>query len=149
MQITSKAIFPGINLSEKAKKIIFEDAQKTYPHECCGFFFGKQIEGRRQITEVLVVDNSVQENRARRFEITALDYMRAERKAIEEDLDLLGVYHSHPDHPAIPSSHDLAVALPFFSYVIVSVQKGEVNHWRSWQLDEGGLFAEEKERHNK
>ena len=79
----------------------------------------------------------------RRFAISDKDYLNAERHAAREGLTLLGVYHSHPLHPAIPSEHDLAVALPYFSYIIVSVQPEGTAHVRSWQLDESRQFAEE------
>ena len=67
------------------------------------------------------VENSKEGDQRRRFEISPLEYMKAERFAIENQLQLLGVYHSHPDHPAIASQHDLAVAMPYFSYIIISV----------------------------
>ena len=71
--------------------------------------------------------------------------MRAERFALANDLSLLGVYHSHPNHPAIPSIHDLKQAVPFFSYIIISVMDGKFNTLRSWQLnEETGQFDEEK-----
>ena len=69
--------------------------------------------------------------------------MQAERYAADQDLDLLGVYHSHPNHPAIPSEHDRIAAQPFFSYVIVSVRDGIIDHTRSWRLNDASQFDEE------
>ena len=70
--------------------------------------------------------------------------MRAEQFALEQDLQLVGIYHSHPNHPAIASEHDLAKALPYFSYVIVSVMDGEIDNLKSWKLkDEKREFFEE------
>ena len=121
---------------------IRKHAKATYPDECCGFFFGE--DGRdRKITQSREVKNSKQGDRRRRFEISPDDYRKAEKYALEHDIDLLGVYHSHPDHPAEPSEHDRNVALPYFSYIIVSVVHGETNGIRSWQLNEERQFEEE------
>ena len=72
------------------------------------------------------------------------DYMKAERYADEKGFKLLGIYHSHPNHPAKPSVHDLNQAFPFFSYIIVSVNDGKHDDITSWQLDNNGEFQEEK-----
>jgi proteasome lid subunit RPN8/RPN11 len=69
--------------------------------------------------------------------------MKAERRALATGLQLIGVYHSHPSHPAVPSIHDLRVALPTFSYVIVSVYGDGLAAIRSWQLNENQIFSEE------
>jgi proteasome lid subunit RPN8/RPN11 len=69
--------------------------------------------------------------------------MRAEKYALENNTTLLGVYHSHPDHPARPSEHDLNQAVPYFSYIIVSVREGKVADLTSWQLNEASQFEEE------
>ncbi len=69
--------------------------------------------------------------------------MLAEKFALENDLHLLGIYHSHPNHPAIPSEHDRVAALPYFSYVILSVKPETIDHIRSWQLNDASQFEEE------
>lgn len=122
-----------------------EDALSTYPYECCGFFYGREEEGNRVITKAVPVDNSKEENRERRFEISAKDYMKAEEYADENNLLLLGVYHSHPDHPAIPSEHDLRQAVPYFSYMILSIKKGKLANILSWRLDDARFIEEELE----
>jgi proteasome lid subunit RPN8/RPN11 len=83
------------------------------------------------------------ENRKRRFEIAPKDYLKGERYAAEQDVQFLGIYHSHPNHPAIPSEHDRVAAQPYFSYVIISVQEGVIDHTRSWVLNENFQFDEE------
>ncbi|GAB4409433.1 MAG: M67 family metallopeptidase [Bacteroidia bacterium] len=129
-------------LGDGTLEAMIRDGEARFPDECCGFFFG--LDGdTRQVREVLVVPNSQEGDQRRRFEIAPRDYMRAERYAIEQGLDLLGIYHSHPDHPAIPSVHDLKQALPHFSYLILSIREGRYDHARSWRLDGQGLFAEE------
>ena len=119
-------------------------ALNTFPDECCGFLYGtEQTDGSRMITKILEVNNSKTGDKKRRFEISGKDYMLAEKFALENDFLLLGIYHSHPNHPAIPSEHDRVAALPYFSYVILSVMPGKIDHIRSWQLNEASQFEEE------
>src|SRR5687768_1837602 len=111
-----------IVIDPKANELLLQDAVQAFPDECCGFLFGKEdANGRRAITEIQVVVNAKEGDKRRRFAIAPLDYIKAEQFADEKGLQLLGVYHSHPNHPAIPSEHDRVAAQPFFSYVIVSV----------------------------
>lgn len=124
-------------------KRMLEDARKCFPDECCGFLFGSEQEGVRSFSDILVVDNAKEGDKKRRFSITPRDYMKAEMLALERNLTLLGVYHSHPVHPAIPSEHDLNVAMPFFSYVIVSIYGDEDISVRSWKLNDDRQFEEE------
>ena len=131
-------------LDYSVQTIINNDAILSYPDECCGFLYGKE-NGVRHITHAVDVNNSKEGNKKRRFEISPLAYMKAEKFALENKLQLLGVYHSHPDHPAIASVHDLAKALPYFSYVIVSVTDKKILDYKSWKLhDEQRAFYEEE-----
>lgn len=123
---------------------MFEDARRSFPDECCGFLFGKDEGGTRYLTHILVVDNAKEGDKRRRFAISTKDYLRAEHFADEHGLSLLSVYHSHPNRPAIPSEHDRVAAQPFFSYLIVSVHDGEIDHLRSWRLNDQAQFEEEK-----
>ena len=120
------------------------DAVGTFPDECCGFLFGTENDDERIIEEVMVVNNSKEGDKRRRFEITPKDYLKAERYADEKNLLLLGVYHSHPNHPAVPSEHDRVAAQPWFSYVILSVINKVYAGLRSWRLNEENQFEEEK-----
>lgn len=123
---------------------IKEEGIRIFPDECCGFLFGyEQTDGTRTITKIRVVENAKPGDKKRRFEISPKDYMQAEKFAVENDILLLGIYHSHPNHPAIPSEHDRVAAQPWFSYVIVSVMEGQVDHIRSWRLSEVSQFEEE------
>jgi proteasome lid subunit RPN8/RPN11 len=119
-------------------------AVSIFPDECCGFLFGvEKADGTRLVSKIKEVNNSKEGDKRRRFEITGKDYMQAERFALENDLALLGIYHSHPNHPAIPSEHDRIAAQPYFSYIIISVMQGDIDHIRSWQLNESVQFEEE------
>lgn len=131
-----------LTISTQALEKMQAHAAETFPYECCGFFYGKDGEVR-SIEEAIPVTNSKEGDQRRRFEVSPLDYMKAERYAATNDTTLLGIYHSHPNHPAKPSVHDLKQAVPFFSYIIISVMEGEVATTTSWQLDDQGAFEEE------
>ena len=120
-----------------------EHGKAAFPNECCGFFYGEEKADLRIVTLAMRIVNVKKGDQRRRFEISGKDYLRAERFAENKGLTLLGIYHSHPLHPAIPSKHDLAVAMPWFSYIIMSVEPSEINHVRSWQLNESREFEEE------
>jgi proteasome lid subunit RPN8/RPN11 len=133
-----------ITLETKAQQTIVQDAVSAYPNECCGFLLGYEDEnGRRIITEALVVNNAKEGDKKRRFVIAPQDYLQAEEYAEAHNQILLGVYHSHPDHPAVPSEHDRAAAQPFFSYLIISVNDRQPGFIRSWRLNNDGNFEEE------
>jgi proteasome lid subunit RPN8/RPN11 len=131
-----------ISITPPAYEIITQDAVKSFPDECCGFLYGRE-DRDRIITDALVVNNSRDGDKRRRFEISAKDYLQAERYAEKNGLQLLGVYHSHPNHPAIPSEHDRVAAQPYFSYIIISVHDDNIDHIRSWRLNEAFQFEEE------
>ena len=134
-----------ITVEQAAEKLMNEDAVNAFPDECCGFMFGREdVAGNRVVTQALPINNAAVENRKRRFVISPKDYMKGEQFAEENNVQLLGIYHSHPNHPAVPSEHDRVAAQPFFSYVIISVQNGIVDHTRSWVLNDNFQFDEEE-----
>jgi proteasome lid subunit RPN8/RPN11 len=119
---------------------IHAHGRETYPDECCGALIGRD----GHVGETLALPNTTEEGPRRRFLVRPSDYRAAEARAAETGRQLLGFYHSHPDHPARPSQYDLDHAWPFFSYVIVSVLSGEPADLRSWRLrDDRSQFDEE------
>ena len=131
-----------VKFTDTALKEMHAHLVACYPYEGCGFFYGK-INEIKEVTEIRDVVNQNKTNPERIFEIAPIDYVKAERYAIENDLDLIGVYHSHPDHPAVPSPTDLKFAQPNFSYVIVSIVKSEVAATSSWTLNDAQKFIQE------
>ena len=114
--------------------------RESYPDECCGALIGCD----RMVTEALVLPNTTDQGVRRRFLVQPSDYLAAERRATEMGAELLGFYHSHPDHPARPSRYDLDHAWPVFAYVIVAVEKGTPMALTSWRLREDrSAFDEE------
>ena len=113
----------------------------AYPNECCGILYGRDVnEGgmrRRVVERIEAVDNSFEAGEQyHRFSITPQTLMKAEKTASDAGLLVLGFYHSHPDHPARPSQYDLEHAWPFYSYVIVAIEKGQPGAMTCWVLDE-------------
>jgi proteasome lid subunit RPN8/RPN11 len=134
-----------ISIEPEARKIMAEDGLNSFPDECCGFFYGEEDSiGNRRVTEILVVNNAKEGDKRKRFEISPKDYLKGEQYALEKGLQFLGVYHSHPNHPAIPSEHDRIAAQPYFSYIIISVLSNHTTHMRSWRLNDSLQFEEEE-----
>jgi proteasome lid subunit RPN8/RPN11 len=121
-----------LRLDAQVHAAIRAHGSETYPHECCGALIGRD----GTVSETLALPNMTDEGPRTRFRVTPNDYRAAERRAGELDAELLGFYHSHPDHPARPSQYDLDHAWPFFSYVIVSVRDGVSSDMTAWRLRE-------------
>ncbi len=126
---------------------IHAHGEQAYPEEGAGFLLGEYSEnGKRAVTSILPLANSREEGaRHNRYLIAAEEYLKAEATADRLGLSLIGVFHSHPDHPNQPSEFDREWAQPFFSYVITSVQSGKAIQSRSWRLTEDRSKFEEEE----
>ncbi len=120
------------------------EAEKSYPFECCGIIFGS-IEKNEKLAHSIksIVNNFGSGEEHHRFLITAEDMMRGELYARQNGLDIIGFYHSHPDHPAIPSDYDRDHALPVYSYLITSVKTGRADITASYVLSDNKFTAEE------
>ncbi|HEY1911813.1 MAG TPA: M67 family metallopeptidase [Vicinamibacterales bacterium] len=113
--------------------------QETYPHECCGALIGKDD----HVSDVVALPNTTEEGPRRRFLVRPSDYRLAEARATELGGELLGFYHSHPDHPARPSQFDLDHAWPTFAYIIVAVAAAVAEAMTVWYLkDDRSSFEE-------
>ncbi len=134
-----------LKIKKEAVEEIKKQAEEGYPYEICGFMLGNiDFENNvRECIEVFQVENQNKERANDRFEIDPKDYLKVENYADEKGLMIVGIYHSHPDHPDRPSKTDLMFAQPDMSYIIVSVEKGKAKSWRSWELKEE-QFEEEK-----
>jgi proteasome lid subunit RPN8/RPN11 len=128
---------------------IREHGSRDYPNECCGFLLGVQEDGRRVVRDLWAAPNrheeTTDETRRRRYTITPADMLAGQKYAEEKGLDIVGVYHSHPDHPARPSPYDLDHAVwPWWSYIIVSIERGRPALLTSWALSEDRSKFEEE-----
>ena len=125
-----------ISLRPEHIDAIRRHGESDYPHECCGFLIGSMdADGRKIAEEVYPISNAREETaRRNRFLIAPEEFLRGEKYARGTRRDVIGIYHSHPDHPAQPSQFDLDHAWPIYSYVIVSVQRGQAAELLSWEL---------------
>jgi proteasome lid subunit RPN8/RPN11 len=135
-----------IVLAERWEGFIKREGEKAYPNECCGILLGRIGEDDSRTVEDLVpIENAWDPGEQyHRFQITPEDMLKAEQEARRRGLDVLGFYHSHPDHPAKPSDFDREQALPFYSYIIIAVDKGRAGDIASWELKtDRSLFLSE------
>ena len=114
---------------------------ETYPHECCGALLGRDSElteqgAPREVRSLFPLVNRRDDSPRNRFSVSAEDVRNAEKAASEQGLEVVGWYHSHPDHPAQPSQYDREHAWPWYSYIIVSVENGTPQDMTSWRLND-------------
>jgi len=138
-----------LRLTAQVREEIRAHGARGYPHEVCGALLGREVAAEggadlRQVTAVLPLENRRDDSPHNRFSVTPQDVLRAERAATEGGLDLLGWYHTHPDHPARPSEFDREHAWPWYSYVILSVAAREPGDMTSWRLaDDRSAYSAE------
>jgi proteasome lid subunit RPN8/RPN11 len=133
-----------IRLPDDALAAIRLHGRESYRDEACGVLYGRAEAGFKSVVRASPMVNRREDERHRRFVVTASDYREAEAEASRSGLTLLGFYHSHPDGHAFPSQYDLDHALPFFSYVILAVENGNPAALRSFVLsDDRSEFIEE------
>jgi proteasome lid subunit RPN8/RPN11 len=132
-----------LNLDAGIAQAIRRHGEETYPHECCGALVGRN----NSAAAIVALPNTTEEGPRRRFLVRPSDYRLAEQRAGELGAELLGFYHSHPDHPARPSQYDLDHAWPTFAYVIVSVAAGAAADMTVWWLKDDRTTFEKGDLH--
>jgi proteasome lid subunit RPN8/RPN11 len=135
-----------IRVSAQWQDMIRAEGERAYPSECCGVLLGAIHDDDNRLIENIIPINNAREHdeQYHRFKIEPEDLMRAEKEAKAQKREVLGFYHSHPDHPARPSEYDRNNAFPFYSYIIVSVEKSKSAKLTSWRLtDDRKEFLEE------
>ncbi len=134
-----------LRLSEKILSAIQGNGAAAYPEEGAGLLLGQANNDQREVVAILEMPNAREDPaRHNRYLITAKDMLHGEQEAMRRGLDVLGVFHSHPDHPNRPSEFDREWAMPWYSYVITSVQAGKAIESRSWRFSEDrSQFIEE------
>jgi proteasome lid subunit RPN8/RPN11 len=107
-------------------------ARETYPNECCGAMLGSINDGTKLVREAMPLENAFAGAQAARYELRPEDLLAADRAARGRNLDLIGIYHSHPDCDAYFSTTDLKNSCPWYSFVVLSIRRGEFDHANSW-----------------
>ena len=132
-------------ISDELLQRIHAHGEAAYPEEGAGLLLGRVVGSNTRVERLLEFSNAREQSaRHNRYLLTPEDYLRGEMEAARLDLDVIGVFHSHPDHPNRPSEFDREWAMPFLSYVITSVQSGRAVDSRSWLLSEDhAQFTEE------
>ena len=137
-------------------------SEVTYPEECCGLLLGSFQVNQKIVLEVLETENSWDTNdpvnnldnistskpqklsKKNRFSIAPSILLQVQKECRERQINIIGIYHSHPDYPAIPSAFDREIAWLEYSYIIASLRNGKVSEIKSWQLQENRHFQAEK-----
>jgi len=131
-------------ISPRHLQTIGRHAMASYPDECCGVLIGRALDDSTVVERLLSVGNERQDSRHNRYLISPETVLAAQKEARALGLDIVGYYHSHPDHPARPSDFDREHAWPWVSYLIVSLEGRRVVDTRSWRLnDDRASFDEE------
>lgn len=126
-----------LQLSPALLEQIQQNGERSYPDEGAGLLLGRLEDKRRIVVEILSLKNiRVAPASRKRYALSPMDYAHAESEAEQRGLEVIGIFHSHPDHPDHPSEYDREWAMPWFSYLITSVHQGRATSSRSWQLSE-------------
>ena len=126
----------SLALDAKLLAEMHEHLCRAYPEEGCGVLLGREADGRRRVAGIVESENHLDRSRHHRYLIAPEQLLEAEREGRRLGLEVLGFFHSHPDHPAQPSAFDLEHAWPYYSYVITKVSGGRIAETRSWRLAE-------------
>jgi len=132
-----------LRLNEQVYHAIRRHGEETYPHECCGVLLGRSVDGANEVDEAVRAGNTRTDSAHNRYNIAPQELVRIQRQGRERGLDIVGFYHSHPDHPAQWSKTDFAEAHWLgCSYVITAVGKGSAQATNSFLLT--GTTEEDK-----
>jgi len=132
-----------LRLNEQVYHAIRRHGEETYPHECCGVLLGRSVDGANEVDEAVRAGNTRTDSAHNRYNIAPQELVRIQRQGRERGLDIVGFYHSHPDHPAQWSKTDFAEAHWLgCSYVITAVEKGIAQATNSFLLT--GTTEEDK-----
>jgi proteasome lid subunit RPN8/RPN11 len=134
-----------IRIQPDAWREMVAHALATYPHECCGAMLGSVDDERKTVRVALPLENASEGERERHYELRPADLLRADKEARDRQLDLVGIYHSHPDCDAYFSVTDLKNSCPWYSFVVLSIRKGAFDHANSWLPDAEQTKAEREE----
>ena len=134
-----------IRIQPDAWREMVAHALATYPHECCGAMLGSVDDERKTVRIALPLENASEGERERHYELRPADLLRADKEARDRQLDLVGIYHSHPDCDAYFSVTDLKNSCPWYSFVVLSIRKGAFDHANSWLPDAEQTKAEREE----
>lgn len=121
-----------IQIEPDAWRVMVQHAEATYPNECCGAMLGRNDGESKTVTTAVPLENAFIGSQAERYELRPEDLLAADRAARQQGLDLIGIFHSHPDCDAYFSETDLKNSCPWYSFVVLSIQQGTFHHANSF-----------------
>jgi proteasome lid subunit RPN8/RPN11 len=134
-----------IEVEEQPWRAMVAHAEKTFPNECCGAMLGRIQGENKRVTEAVALDNAYAGEQGAMYQLRPEDLLAADKAAREKGLDLIGIYHSHPDADAYFSQTDLKNSCPWYSFVVLSVKRGRFDHANSFLPDPDQTKAEKEE----
>jgi proteasome lid subunit RPN8/RPN11 len=134
-----------IEVEAEPWRLMVRHACQTYPNECCGAMLGRNTGERKLVTSAVPLENAFEGQQNARYELRPSDLVAADQAARERGLDLIGIFHSHPDCDAYFSSTDLENSCPWFSFVVLSIKNGEFDHANSFLPDLDQTRADSEE----
>jgi proteasome lid subunit RPN8/RPN11 len=134
-----------IRIETESWQAMVAHARLTYPNECCGAMLGTIDGDTKDVREAIALDNAFEGAQAARYELRPEDLLKADKAARDRGMDLIGIYHSHPDCDAYFSTTDLQNSCPWYSFVVLSIQKGEFHHANSWLPNVDQTAADKEE----
>jgi proteasome lid subunit RPN8/RPN11 len=134
-----------IKINPEAWQTMVDHAQSTFPDECCGVMVGTIDGDKKLVTTAIAVENSYKGAQEDRYEIRPEDLLAADKNARAQGLDLIGIFHSHPDCDAYFSKTDLENSCPWYSFVVLSVKGGKFDHANSFLPNADQTVAEKEE----
>jgi proteasome lid subunit RPN8/RPN11 len=134
-----------IRVAEQPWGEMVAHARSTYPNECCGAMLGKIDGDRKDVLAAMRLENSSAGSQAARYELRPEDLLAADKEARRQGMDLIGIYHSHPDCDAYFSKTDLENSCPWYSFIVLSIKDGEFHHANSWLPNAEQTQAEKEE----
>ena len=134
-----------IEIESDAWESMVSHAEKIYPNECCGAMLGRGQVEAKTVTEALPLDNAFAGKQAERYELRPEDLLAADKAARNRGMDLIGIFHSHPDCDAYFSDTDLKNSCPWYSFVVLSIKNGKFDHANSFLPDIEQTHAEREE----
>ncbi len=132
-----------ISIEKEAWDVMVAHARSTYPNECCGAMLG-HVGDDKKVVVAVPIENAYAGGQQERYELRPEDLLKADREARSRGMDLVGIFHSHPDCDAYFSETDLKNSCPWYSFVVISIRKGEFDHANSW-LPNADQTAADKE----
>jgi proteasome lid subunit RPN8/RPN11 len=134
-----------IQIDKPAWDLMVSHARTTYPNECCGAMIGMIDGGHKLVKTAVPLENAFQGEQGERYQLRQEDLLKADAEARRQGMDLIGIFHSHPDCDAYFSKTDLENSCPWYSFVVLSIQKGEFHHANSFLPDPDQTRADTEE----